>query len=89
MTGIERAGRQQDAPAEVACASGNGLGVRVLLSELPDERRAEAVQRMIDRIRVNTVPLDLLLDLGPVTDEHHQAGKWALRAVDLLGRLHR
>ncbi|MEV0786911.1 hypothetical protein AB0I52_28925 [Streptomyces sp. NPDC050423] len=89
VTGIERADWQQEAAAEVARASGNGLGIRVQVPELPDERRSEAVQSMIDRMRAGTVPLDLLLDLGEVTDEHHQADKWALRAWDLLGRLHR
>lgn len=90
VTGTERADWQQEAAAEVARASGNGLGIRVRVPELPDERRSEAVRGMIDRIRAGgTVPLDLLLDLGDVTDEHHRADKWALRAWDLLGRLHR
>ncbi|MFI6942039.1 hypothetical protein ACIBI4_22435 [Streptomyces sp. NPDC050418] len=88
VTGIERPGWQQAATMEVAQASGNGLGIRLLLSELPDERSSEAVTELIERVRAVAEPLDLLIDLGAVTDEHHQADKWALRACDLFGSLH-
>ncbi|MDI3389105.1 hypothetical protein QIS99_23330 [Streptomyces sp. B-S-A8] len=90
VTGVERPEWQQDATARTARASGNGLGVRVLLPGLPDERQAEAVRELARRVReAGAGPLDLLLDLGAVTDEHHRADKWAVRALELLGGLHR
>ncbi|MGW9428428.1 beta family protein [Streptomyces decoyicus] len=89
VTGVGRAEWQTTACAELARASGNGLGIRVLLNDLPDERRTDAVQGLLDRIGSPPVAVDLLLDLGAVTDEHHSADKWALRALDLLGPLHR
>ncbi|MDI3419453.1 beta family protein [Streptomyces luteolus] len=88
VTGVERPEWQQDVTARVARVSGNGLGIRVFLPDLPDERRAEALLRILDRLRADPVPLDLLLDLGSVTEEHHRADKWALHALDLLGALH-
>ncbi|WP_405408442.1 beta family protein [Streptomyces decoyicus] len=89
VTGVGRAEWQTTACAELARASGNGLGIRVLLNGLPDERRTDAVQGLLDRIGSPPVAVDLLLDLGAVTDEHHSADKWALRALDLLGPLYR
>ncbi|MEU7434112.1 hypothetical protein AB0B07_25275 [Streptomyces sioyaensis] len=89
VTGIERAEWQTTACAELARASGNGLGIRVLLTGLPDERRAHAVQVLLDRIGTpSSIAVDLLLDLGAVTDEHHLADKWARRALELFGPLH-
>ncbi|MGF6945979.1 hypothetical protein BKA18_005832 [Streptomyces auratus] len=89
VTGVERADWQTTACAELARASGNGVGIRVLLPGLPDERHADAVQALLDRIGTTpSIALDLLLDLGAVTDEHHLADKWALRALELFGPLH-
>ncbi|MCC4321498.1 MULTISPECIES: beta family protein [Streptomyces] len=88
VTGIERAHWQQLACAEWARTSGNGLGIRILVTSPPDERCADAVRCLLDRIGPSTPAVDLLLDLRAVTDEHHPADKWALRALDLLDPLH-
>ncbi|MGW7576532.1 beta family protein [Streptomyces sp. NPDC054765] len=89
VTGVERAEWQMTACAELARASGNGLGIRVLLNGFVDERRTDAVQGLLDHLGSPSVAVDLLLDLGAVTDEHHSADKWALSALDLLGPLYR
>ncbi|MGA5195326.1 beta family protein [Streptomyces exfoliatus] len=88
VTGVERAAWQQTATAEAARLSGNGLGVRVFLTAPPDEGLREAVGGLLTRIAFAHCPVDLLLDLGAVVDEHHPAEKWALRALGLLGSLH-
>ncbi|MFF4605045.1 hypothetical protein ACFY12_20210 [Streptomyces sp. NPDC001339] len=89
VTGVERAEWQTAACVELARASGNGLGIRVLLTGLPDERRADAVLALLDQIGTpSSIAVDLLLDLGAVTDEYHPADKWALRALELFGPLH-
>ncbi|MEV6246491.1 hypothetical protein AB0M38_09830 [Streptomyces sp. NPDC051742] len=88
VTGVERAPSQQTATAEAACLSGNGLGVRVFLTVPPDEGLRDAVGALLTRIAFAHCPVDLLLDLGSVVDEHHPAEKWALRALALLGPLH-
>ncbi|MEF9886206.1 beta family protein [Streptomyces sp. P9-A4] len=89
VTGVGRAPGQQTACAEAARLSGHGLGVRVFLTALPDERLRDRVRLLLDRIAFARCPVDLLLDLGAVDDEHHPAEKWALRALGLLGPLHR
>ncbi len=88
VTGTERADWQQIACAELARASGNGLGIRILVTALPDECCAAAVRRLLDHIGTPPPAVDLLLDLRAITEEHHPAEKWALRALDLLGSLH-
>ena len=88
VTGIDRAEWQQVACARLARDSRNGLGIRIQLTDLPDERDVVALQRLLYRFGTQSLALDLLLDVGSVTDEHHQADKWALRAVDLLGALY-
>ncbi|SEC12938.1 beta family protein [Streptomyces sp. TLI_105] len=88
VTGFERDVRQQTASAEAARASGNGLGVRVFLHALPDEPLRDEIRGLLARIAFAGCPVDLLLDLGGVVDEHHPAEKWALRALALLGPLH-
>ncbi|WP_406063668.1 beta family protein [Streptomyces sp. NBC_01077] len=89
VTGVGRAAGQQTASAEAARASGSGLGIRVFLTGLPDEELRDEVVLLLDRIAFAHCPLDLLLDLGAVVDEHCPAEKWALRALALLGPLHR
>ncbi|MFH9727448.1 hypothetical protein ACH4M4_31415 [Streptomyces sp. NPDC017254] len=89
VTGVERAAGQQTASAEAARASGSGLGVRVFLTSAPDERLGDEVRLLLDRIAFARCPVDLLLDLGAVLDEHCPAEKRALRALGLLGPLHR
>ncbi|MEU5218187.1 hypothetical protein AB0G79_18570 [Streptomyces sp. NPDC020807] len=88
VTGVGRTVRQQLASAEAALAGGDGLGIRVSLPALPDERLRDAVGALLERTASAGPPLDLLLDLGAVEDEHLPAEKWALRALDLLGPLH-
>ncbi|MCX5229571.1 hypothetical protein ABZY16_11340 [Streptomyces sp. NPDC006553] len=88
VTGVERAVEQQTACAEAARLSGSGLGVRLFLTGLPDERLGDEVGRLLNRIAFAHCPLDLLLDLGAVVDEHRPAEKWAQRALALLGPLH-
>ncbi|MFB7514809.1 hypothetical protein [Streptomyces sp. NPDC056144] len=88
VTGVDRPLRHQLASAEAARARGDGLGIRVPLPELPDERLRDALGTLLERTAVAGSPLDLLLDLGAVADEHLPAEKWALRALDLLGPLH-
>ncbi|WP_078946192.1 beta family protein [Streptomyces exfoliatus] len=88
VTGVERAAWRQTAAAEAARLSGNGLGVRVFLTVPPDEGLRDAVGGLLTRIAFAHCPVDLLLDLGAVVDEHHPAEKWALRALGLLGPLH-
>ncbi|WP_055603252.1 beta family protein [Streptomyces aureus] len=88
VTGVERAVEQQAACAEAARIRGSGLGVRVFLTRLPDEGLRDEVGRLLNRIAFAHCPLDLLLDLGAVVDEHRPAEKWAQRALALLGPLH-
>ncbi|MFG2876460.1 hypothetical protein ACGFYU_15970 [Streptomyces sp. NPDC048337] len=90
VTGPGRADRQRDACVEFALACGNGLGLRVPAEGAGSERGAERVRRLVERIGgPGGVPLDLLLDLGPVTHEGHRADKYALRALESLGPLAR
>ncbi|WP_328941835.1 beta family protein [Streptomyces sp. NBC_00250] len=89
VTGVERPAGQQTASAEAARASGSGLGVRVFPTGPSDEKLRDEVGLLLDRIAFARCPLDLLLDLGAVVDEHCPAEKRALRALALLGPLHR
>ncbi|MER6123893.1 hypothetical protein ABT173_14780 [Streptomyces sp. NPDC001795] len=86
VTGPERAPAQQRYAADLAFLSGLGLGIRVLLDEPPDELCRTQLADLIDRLRLPASRLDLLLDIGPVTDTA-EAGKKALAALDLLGSL--
>ncbi|WP_306329442.1 beta family protein [Streptomyces venezuelae] len=88
VTGVERAVGQQLASAETARLSGSGLGVRVLVADSPDEGLRDELGRLLARIAFARCPVDLLVDLGAVVDEHRPAEKWALRALGLLGPLH-
>ncbi|MER8230947.1 hypothetical protein [Streptomyces sp. NPDC094049] len=88
VTGVERPARQQTATAETALGNGDGLGVRVPLTAPPGEALRDATRRLLRRVAFAHCPVDLLLDLRSVLDEHHPAEKWALRALDLLVPLH-
>ncbi|MFE3068140.1 hypothetical protein [Streptomyces sp. NPDC059247] len=88
VTGVERPARQQTATAETALGNGDGLGVRVPLTAPPGEALRDGVRRLLRRVAFAHCPVDLLLDLRSVVDEHHPAEKWALRALDLLVPLH-
>ncbi|MFF0035238.1 hypothetical protein ACFYRG_03330 [Streptomyces mirabilis] len=85
VTGPERDPDQQRYAADLAFLSGLGLGIRVLLDDPPDELRQTLVD-LIDRLCLPPSRLDLLLDVGPITDTT-QAGKKALAGLDLLGSL--
>jgi hypothetical protein len=86
VTGPERDHRLQRYTADLAMLSGHGLGIRVLLDEPPEESRSTELLELVDRVRLPPSQLDLLLDLGPVL-ETADAGKTALAALDLLGKL--
>ncbi|MFJ2784432.1 MULTISPECIES: hypothetical protein [unclassified Streptomyces] len=88
VTGVERPARQQTATAETALGNGDGLGVRVPLTAPPGEALRDGARRLLRRVAFAHCPVDLLLDLRSVVDEHHPAEKWALRALDLLVPLH-
>ncbi|MBM9435191.1 beta family protein [Actinacidiphila bryophytorum] len=86
VTGPERNHRLQRYTADLALLSGRGLGIRVLLDEPPEGSRSAELLELVDRVRLPPSQLDLLLDLGPVTDTA-DAGKIALAALDLLAGL--
>ncbi|MEK8170119.1 hypothetical protein NKH77_11270 [Streptomyces sp. M19] len=50
MTGTDRADWQHIASAETARESGNGLGLRVRVTALPDERLADLVRDILGRL---------------------------------------
>ncbi|WP_153455850.1 beta family protein [Streptomyces smaragdinus] len=86
VTGPERDHGLQRYTADLALLSGRGLGVRILLDTLPEESCSTELLELVDRVRLPPSQLDLLLDLGPVTDTA-DAGKIALSALDLLAGL--
>ncbi|MGW1513434.1 beta family protein [Streptomyces sp. NPDC002394] len=87
VTGVERDPRQQVACAEAARSGDTGLGVRLRPTGPPDERSAEALCRLLERIAFARCPVDLLVDLGEV-DEEQDAHHTALHTLNLLGPLH-
>ncbi|SMQ20754.1 Beta protein [Streptomyces sp. Ag82_O1-12] len=86
VTGPERGREHQRHAADLAFMSGRGLGIRVLVDDLPEAHSATELMELVDRLRLQSSQLDLLLDIGPVTDSS-DAGKRALAAVDVLGAL--
>ncbi|MFE0642750.1 hypothetical protein ACFW2Y_14205 [Streptomyces sp. NPDC058877] len=88
VTGVERDVRQQEASAEVARASGNGLGLRVPPEALLHGRLRDAVGSLLERIAFARCPVDLLLDLGAVDEDHRGPCRTALRALNALAPLH-
>ena len=86
VTGPERDPNHQRYAADLAFMSGRGLGIRVLLDDLPDGHLATELTDLIRRLCLPASQLDLLLDIGPVMDAP-DAGKRALGALDLLGTL--
>lgn len=60
--------------------------IRVLVDDLPEAHLATELMELVDRLRLPSSQLDLLLDIGPVMDSS-DAGKRALAAVDVLGAL--
>lgn len=94
VTGPERPARQQAACAAAARACGDGLGIRIAPATLADERLETRLGRLLADLAgltgLDDLPLDLLLDLGAVQDDHHhrRVEKSALRALALLAPLH-
>ncbi|MFJ6985998.1 MULTISPECIES: beta family protein [unclassified Streptomyces] len=83
VTGPERAVEQQTAAVETARRCLRGLGVRVRVSGEWDGGLGESVRGLL-ALAGPEVPLDLLLDMGAVLDDRPDAGKEALRALDVL-----
>lgn len=88
VTGADRSARQQAACVEIARESGDGLAIRIARTEPPEGRSLTRVHQLIDRIERAGLPLDLLLDAGPVLDDDPCAEKWALTRLARLGPLH-
>ena len=88
VTGPERAPRHQRYAADLTFLSGRSLGIRLALHEPLDPHGSLRPQLLdlIDRLCLPPSRLDLILDLGPVTDAG-EAVKTALIAIDLLGAL--
>lgn len=86
VTGPERTPTQQRYAADLAFLSGRGLGIRVLLDEPPDERQRAQLVELIDSLCMPPSQLDLLLDVGPITDAV-ESGKRALTGLDHFGSL--
>lgn len=86
VTGPERAPEQQRYAADLAFLSGLGLGIRVLLDDPPDERQQAQLVELLDWLRLPPSRLDLLLDVGPITDAA-ESGKRALAGLDRFGSL--
>ncbi|GHF48282.1 beta family protein [Streptomyces griseosporeus] len=83
VTGPERTGAQQAAAVETARRCLRGLGVRVRVTGEWDGHLGENVRDLLARTGPE-VPVDLLLDMGAVLDDRPDAGKEALRALDVL-----
>ncbi|UUU34351.1 beta family protein [Streptomyces sp. CA-210063] len=86
VTGPERAPEHQRYAADLAFLSGLGLGIRVQLDEQPDDGQQAQLAQLIDRLCLPPSRLDLLLDVGPITDAV-ESGKRALAGLDLFGSL--
>ncbi|MER6357155.1 hypothetical protein ABT186_36420 [Streptomyces sp. NPDC001634] len=88
VTGPERDPRHQRYAADLAFLSGRSLGIRLPLQKPPDPHGSLRPQLLglIDRLCLPPSRLDLILDIGPVTDAG-EAAKTALIAIDLLGAL--
>lgn len=86
VTGPERARRHQRYAADLAFLAGRGLGIRVLLDELPEAPLSTELLKLVDEVRMPPSHLDLLLDAGSVYDVA-EAGKRAVVALDLLASL--
>jgi hypothetical protein len=86
VTGPERDPRLQRYAADLAFLSGRGIGIRLLVDAPPDEPRSVELLSLIDRLRLPPSSVDLILDIGAVSDAA-EAGKTAIAALDLLGAL--
>ncbi|MEU8541373.1 hypothetical protein AB0C52_15515 [Streptomyces sp. NPDC048717] len=98
VTGVERPVWQQTACVEAAltCGDGRGMGIRVVPAPPGHGRLADRLQDLLARIGLlarsapTGLPLDLLIDLDAVQDDHtfRLAEKRALDALARLGPLH-
>ncbi|TMU92394.1 hypothetical protein [Streptomyces sp. DASNCL29] len=86
VTGPERAPTLQRYAADLAFLSGRGIGIRVLLDAARDEPSPADLLTLIARLCLPPTQLDLILDIGMVTDVI-EATKLALVGVDVLGAL--
>nr|WSX49341.1 beta family protein [Streptomyces sp. NBC_00974] len=83
VTGPGRPEALQAVTLAAARKSGGGLGIRVSVPGEWDSRTASDVRHLLERVDP-VVRVDLLLDLGVVSDGRPDAGKEALRALDAL-----
>ncbi|MFI5807017.1 hypothetical protein [Streptomyces sp. NPDC051561] len=88
VTSLDRSPTQQRYTADLAFLSGRGLGLRLLVDTPPAETLPEEVHDLIQRLGVPPSQLDLILDLGMVTDAA-EASKRGTATLDLLGELAR
>ncbi|MBI0296973.1 hypothetical protein JBE04_21515 [Streptomyces sp. PRKS01-29] len=86
VTGPERDPTLQRYAADLAFLSGRGIGIRVLLDTVVDEPRSTEILALVDQLCLPPARLDLILDVGMVTDAI-EATKLALVGVDVLGAL--
>lgn len=86
VTGPERDPQLQRYAADLAFLSGRGMGIRLLVDAPPDELRSTELLSLVDRLRLPPSSVDLILDIGAVSDSA-EAGKTAIAALDLLGVL--
>ncbi|MFE9848612.1 beta family protein [Streptomyces sp. NPDC005576] len=83
VTGPLRPAAQQDAARATAVQCGRPLGIRVQVPGEWDPELAEAVGRLVARVR-RSAEIELLIDLGSVLGDRPGAHKEALRALDAL-----
>jgi hypothetical protein len=62
------------------------MGIRFLVDTPPDEPQSTELLSLMDRLRLPPPSVDLILDIGAVSDAA-EAGKTATAALDLLGTL--
>lgn len=86
VTGPERDPRVQRYVADLAILSGRGIGIRVLVDTPPDEPQSTELLSLIDRLCLPLSRMDLILDIGAVTDAA-ETSKMAIAALDLMGTL--
>ncbi|MET7691444.1 hypothetical protein ABZT06_26270 [Streptomyces sp. NPDC005483] len=86
VTGPERDPRLQRYAADLAFLSGRGMGIRFLVDAPPEEPQATELLNLMDRLRLPPSAVDLILDVGAVSDAA-ETGKTAMAALDLLGAL--